>query len=249
MNAPDPRHNWTDANQRLMVAELARIKACLVGEDQESAMATAAEIRAVLSAQSAIDRLVDCFGLSTFERDVLLLCAGVEMDAKFASLCAAAQSNPQRSYATFSLALATLKEPHWSALSPIRPLRQWRLIEVTEEASLANARLRIDERVMHFLAGINYLDTRLEPLLQNSGVAATMADAQRETAQAVLEALYERNAPVPVIQLLGDDRDGQADIAASVAAELLGMQLHILHAEDIPAGVHERNAFAVLWQR
>ena len=249
MNAPDPRHDWTDANQRLMVAELARIKACLVGEDQESAMTTSAEIRAVLSAQSAIDRLVDCFGLSTFERDILLLCAGVEMDAKFASLCATEQSNSQRSYATFSLALATLEEPHWSALSPIRPLRRWHLIEVAEATSLANARLRIDERVLHFLAGVNYLDTRLEPLLQNSGVAETMADIQRETAQEILEVLFERNAPVPVIQLLGDDRDGQADIAASVAAEFFGMQLHILSAEDIPVGVHERNAFAVLWQR
>ena len=130
-----------------------------------------------------------------------------------------------------------------------KAVRRWRLIEVIEETSLANTRLRIDERVLHFLAGVNYLDIRLEPLLQNSGVAETMADIQRETAQAILEALHERNAPVPVIQLLGDDRDGQADIAASVAAELFGMQLHILHAEDIPAGVHERNAFAVLWQR
>ncbi|CAH1905565.1 ATPase [Candidatus Nitrotoga sp. HW29] len=248
MSTADPRHEWTDANQRLMVAELARIKTRLVGEEQESAMVTAAEIRAALSAPSAIDRIVECFGLSAFERDILLLCAGVEMDSNFSSLCATAQNNPQRSYATFSLALATLEEPHWSALSAIRPLRRWRLVEVTEETSLTNARLRIDERVLHFLAGINYLDTRLEPLLQNSGVAATMADVQSEIAQAILKALQERNAPVPVIQLLGDDRDGQADITASVAAEL-GMQLHILHAEDIPAGVHERNAFTVLWQR
>ena len=249
MNASGPRHDWIDANQRLMAAELARIKARLAGEDQESAMATASEIRAALSAQSAIDRLAECFGLSPFERDILLLCAGLEMDSNFSLLCATAQSNPQRSYATFSLALATLEKPHWSALSPIRPLRRWRLIEVTEETSLANTRLRIDERVLHFLAGINYLDIRLEPLLQNRNVAATMADAQRKTTQAILEALHERNAPAPVIQLLGDDRDGQTDIAASVAAELLGMQLHILRAEDIPAGVHERSAFAVLWQR
>ncbi|RFC36144.1 MAG: ATPase family associated with various cellular activities (AAA) [Candidatus Nitrotoga sp. SPKER] len=249
MSTSDPRHEWIDANQRLMVAELARIKARLGGEDQGSATSVAAEIRAVLSTQSAIDRLVECFGLSTFERDILLLCAGVEMDSNVSSLCATAQNNPQRSYATFSLALATLEEPHWSALSSIRPLRRWRLIEVTEETSLANARLRIDERVLHFLAGINYLDTRLEPLLQNNGVAATMADVQSETAQTILEAIPERNVPIPVIQLLGDDRDGQADIAASVAAQLFGMQLHILHAEDIPAGVHERNAFAVLWQR
>ena len=248
MNAPDQRHDWTDANQRLMVAELARIKACMVGESQETAIATADKIRAVLSSQSAIDRLVDCFDLSTFERDVLLLCAGVEMDANLALLCATTQNKPLQTYATFSLALASLEEPHWSALSPIRPLRRWRLIEVSDEASLANSRLRIEERVLHFLAGINYLDTRLEPLLQIRGVAETMAITQLETAQAIFEGLHERNAPVPVIQLLGDDRDGQADIAAGVAAKL-GMQLLILHAEDIPAGVHERNAFAVLWQR
>jgi len=248
MNAPDPRHEWTDTNQRMLVSEFARIKARLAGEDSTAASNTTAEIRATLSALSAIDRLVDSFGLSTFERDVVLLCAGVEMDSKLALLCATAQSNPQRSYATFSLALATLEEPHWSALGPTRPLRQWRLIEVTEETSLANARLRIDERVLHFLAGINYLDTRLQPLLQTSGVAASMADTQRETARSILDALHQRSAPAPLIQLLGDDRDGQADITAAVAAEL-GLQLHILRAEDIPAGVNERDAFAVLWRR
>lgn len=248
MNAADPRHDWSNANQRLMVAEFTRIKARLAGEDSKTAMDVSCEVRAALSAPSAIDRLVECFGLSAFERDIVLLCAGVEMDANLASMCATAQNNPQRSYATFSLAMATLEEPHWSALSPIRPLRRWRLIEVTEETSLANARLRIDERVLHFLAGINYLDTRLEPLLQTSGVVVSMADTHRETAQAILKALHERNVSAPIIQLLGDDRDGQADIAAEIAAEL-GLQLHILRAEDIPAGVIERDAFAILWQR
>jgi AAA+ superfamily predicted ATPase len=248
MNAADPRHDWTDANQRLMVAEFTRIKARLAGEDSKTAMDVSGEVRAALSAPSAIDRLVECFCLSTFERDILLLCAGVEMDANLALMCATAQNNPQRSYATFSLALGALEEPHWSALSPIRPLRRWRLIEVTEETSLANARLRIDERVLHFLTGINYLDTRLEPLLQTNGVVVSMADTHRETAQAILKALHERNASAPIIQLLGDDRDGQADIAADIAAEL-GLQLHILRAEDIPAGVIERDAFAILWQR
>jgi len=253
MNAPDPRHGWTDANQRLLVAEFARIKALLAGEDskaatQNIATVSADEIRAALPAPAALDRLVDYFGLSPFERDILLLCAGAEMDSNLASLCARAQGNPQHTHATFSLALAALEEPHWSALMPMRPLRRWRLVELTEESGLTNARLHIDERVLHFLAGVNYLDTRLEPLLQIHGETATMADAHRGTAHAILETLREREMPAPVIQLVGDDRDGQADIAAGVAAEL-GLQLHILRAEDIPTGVNERAAFAVLWQR
>jgi hypothetical protein len=253
MNAPDIRPDWTEANQRLLVAEFARIKARLAGEDSQSAARAADEMRAVLPAQSAIDRLAECFGLSAFERDILLLCAGVEMDSKIAELCAHAQcgntqGNRQHAHATFSLALAALEEPHWSALSPIRPLRRWRLVEAAEDTGLANARLRIDERVLHFLAGVNYLDVRLQPLLQTRGTATSMAGTHRETLSAIVEALQARNAPTPIIQLLGDDRDGQADIAAGVSAEL-GLQLHILHAEDIPAGVQEREAFAVLWQR
>lgn len=248
MNATDNYQDWTDTNQRLLVAEFTRIKARLAGEDSKAATDTVNEIRAVSPAPSAIDSLVDYFGISTFERDVLLLCAGVEMDSNIASLCADAQGSSQRLYATFSVALAVLEEPHWSALSPIRPLRRWRLIETADETSLANARLRIDERVLHFLSGINYLDTRLQPLLRVHDEAVAMADAHRETLHEVMEALRERNAPAPIIQLLGDDRDGQADIAAGVAAEL-GLQLHILRAEDIPDGIHERDAFAVLWQR
>jgi hypothetical protein len=248
MNAPNSRLDWTDVNQQLMVAEFARIRARLAGEDSKAVTDDSCEIRAVLPAPSAIDRLVDCFGLSTFERDILLLCAGVEMDTNLATLCAAAQDNPQRSCATFSLALATLEEPHWSALSPVRPLRRWRLVEVSEESGLANARLHIDERVLHFLAGINYLDTRLEPLLQTGSISATMADSHRDISEVIVNALYERNAPAHIIQLQGDDRDGQADIAAGVAAEL-GLQLHILRAEDIPANPIERDSFANLWQR
>ncbi len=247
MNEPD-YNDWTEANQRYLVAEFARLKARLAGEDSTAAKAAIDELRAILPAPSAIDRLVDRFGLSDFERDVLLLCAGVEMDSGLASLCADAQGNPQRTQVTFSLALAVLEEPHWSALSPVRPLRRWRLIETGDENGLANARLRIDERVLHFLAGVNYLDTRLQPLLRFRDAAETMADAHREAAHSISEGLRARDTLYPIIQLIGDDRDGQSDTATDVAAGL-GLQLHCLRAEDIPAGVHELDAVAVLWQR
>lgn len=240
--------DWTEANQRYMVAEFARIKAKLAGEDLTEAQDAINTASGALPTHSAIDRLVDCFGLSTFERGILLLCAGVEMDSKLAALCATAQGKPSLPYATFALALAVFDEPHWSALAPTGSLRRWRLIVTGDEKSLVNAHLRIDERVLHFLAGINYLDARLEPLLRPRAPAATMADAQFGTANSVLEALRGRGAPYPIIQLIGDDRDGQTDTAAGVAAGL-GLQLYCLRAEDIPSGAQEVDAFTVLWQR
>lgn len=243
-----PRQNWTEANQQLLAAEFVRLKARLAGEDFTPVSDNIEELRASMPMPSAVDRLVQCFNLSAFERDILLLCAGVEMDTSLALLCANAQNNALRPYATFSLALAILEDAHWSALSPIRPLRLWRLLETSEDTSLVNSRLRLDERVLHYLSGINYLDPRLQALLQTRSTNALMAQSHYQTLQQLLTALYERQPAVPVIQLLGDDSDGQTDIAASAAAQL-GLQLHSLCAEDLPASPSERDAFALLWQR
>ena len=77
-----------------------------------------------------------------------------------------AAQRPRRGLATFGLALARWPTPHWSALTPVRPLRRWRLVEVDDDAGLTRGRLRIDERILHYLAGVNYLDARLQPLLR-----------------------------------------------------------------------------------
>jgi hypothetical protein len=42
---------------------------------------------------SAFAGITQAFGLSPFERDVVLLCAGPELDSTFAELCAAAQGH------------------------------------------------------------------------------------------------------------------------------------------------------------
>uniref|UniRef100_UPI001C4FF90F hypothetical protein n=1 Tax=Crenothrix polyspora TaxID=360316 RepID=UPI001C4FF90F len=113
--------NWTETNQQFMVAEFTRLKALLKGEDPSEALAAIDQVQAALPSPSAIDGLVECFGLSSFERDVLLLCAGVEMDSELATLCGTCHHNANREYASFGLALAVLKESHWSALTPLRP--------------------------------------------------------------------------------------------------------------------------------
>src|SRR2546421_770695 len=43
------------------------------------------------------------FGLSSFEREVLLLSTAMELDTRVAYLCARAQDDPNKAYATFAL--------------------------------------------------------------------------------------------------------------------------------------------------
>ncbi len=204
-----------------------------------------------LSASPALDSLCDAFGLSPFERDVLLLCAGVELDSGFAQLCAEAQRNPQRTYPTFSLALAALPDAHWSALTPAAPLRRWRFIEVTTGETLTAGTLRIDERVLHYLTGISYLDARLQGLVERLPPApGELPASHRELAGRIanLAARFGKTTALPVINLSGDDRDGMRAVATQSAASLT-MQLHLIRASDIPAPVAERDALSRLWER
>jgi hypothetical protein len=249
MSVAGSEKNWSAANQRYLVAEFARLKLRLGAEGDGQAMAADLnQARAALPGPAAVDTLAELFGLSVFERDLLLLAAGVEMDAELARLCAAAQGQAQRPHATFGVALAALENSHWSALAALAPLRRWRLLEVDDSGGLVAGKLRIDERVLHYLAGVNYLDPRLQPLLHPVASGPVMAKGHRQIANAALDRLRENSAPHPVVILSGDDADGQSDVAAYVATQLR-LQLHCVHAEDLPANPAELDALAILWQR
>ena len=75
--------NWTEANQSVLVAEFARLRTRIDGAGQEDAARELASVRANIARPAAIDLLAEAFELTPFERDVLLLCAGIAMDAGF----------------------------------------------------------------------------------------------------------------------------------------------------------------------
>jgi hypothetical protein len=239
---------WIDANQRVLAAEFARLKAQLAGQDITSARQAIEEARATMPSDAAIDELATAFGLSTFERDLLLLCAGVEMDSGVAAQCAACDAAPGRRYATFALALAMLEDPHWSALTPVGPLRRWRLLDVKDDQALTTSRLIVDERVLHYLAGVNYLDPRLAPLLRARSAPAVIAAGQARIVESAARVLQQSDRRAAAVQFVGDDHAGQEDVAAATAAQV-GLKLLVLRAADIPANLHEADALLVLWRR
>src|SRR5206468_1641401 len=90
--------------------------------DEQVAQA-AAEMAAAeaVTPPPAMTLLAGSFGLSRFEREILLLCAAMELDPRTATHCARAQDNPQRPHPTFALAMVLFDEPEWNALSPEGP--------------------------------------------------------------------------------------------------------------------------------
>jgi hypothetical protein len=241
--------DWTTANQRLMVAELARLRHRLGDDgDADALTAAVAEARAAMPAPAAIDVLAETFELSGFERDLLLLCAGAEMDGTLAARLATA-STAAHGRVSFGLALGALDDPHWSAITPVRPLRHWRLIEVDDSAGLVRGALRIDERVLHYLAGVNYLDARVRSFVRPALGVGVMSVSHRALVDSIRLAFETGDAKaVPLIALIGDDTSGQADLACAVCASL-GLELYVARAEDLPSDHAELERLTTLWER
>jgi hypothetical protein len=254
--------DWHEANQRYLMARLAVVRDALtrhaaqaqdVSDQERQGLTTEQAIREAahaLQGPSALDTLCAAFALSPFERDLLLLCAGIELDASFADLCATAQGDPQWAYPTFSLALAALPEAHWNALIPTAPLRHWRLIEVGAGNILTTTPLRIDERVLHYLAGVSYLDARLHGLIELLQAPNTLPASHSDVAQRIVTfwSHVQGTSVWPVIQLCGDERTAQRAVAAYACAAL-DLPLHAIHAADIPLASAEREALTRLWER
>jgi hypothetical protein len=193
-------------------------------------------------------------GLSAFERSLLLLCVAMELDTRIPALCARAQHDLHKPYPTYALALTLFEQPSWDVVSPERPLRYWRLIEINESVvePLTASALRADERIVNYVKGLNHLDDRLRGLLLplRTSNAVDLSESQARSAGAIVDEVHRSIAagePVAV-QLLGGDRTSKQLVAAQAAAAL-GLHLFEASAEMLPATGAELETFARLWQR
>ncbi len=207
--------NWTEANQRYLIAALAPVKymlerhlahlqAASITEDEEQEQETRwqAMQQALTAATKAMPapanllRLCETFQLSPFERDVLLLCSGMELEGPFATLCTAIQHHTSQASdknvstvsPTFSLALAAFPHAHWDALTPAAPLRCWHLLETGNGTMLTLSPLHIDEYILHYLVGATYTDTHLAHLLNEVAPANVdqLVPTQRTLAEKIV---------------------------------------------------------------
>jgi len=234
------RREWQDRNQEAMSAALTRLKALLRGE---------APPPLPDMAESALAHLVEAFGLSSFERDILVLCAGMELDGDVPDLCARARGDTAKGGPNFALAFALLPEPHWSALVPEAPLRAWRLVELETGPLLTRARLRIDERVLHFLTGLQQMDDRLAMLLEKLPMPEALPPSLAQLAEQLARgwAAGPRGPETVLAQLCG--QAANVRLVAAAAAAQLGLMAASLPVSRLPAGAAELEALLRLWER
>ena len=257
MSADIAPTSWLEANQRYCMAALDVVRAMLeehaertrggsthAGDRSEATRTALAAAQSALPAPAALQTIAAAFGLSAFERDLLMLCAGVELDASFAALCGPAP--------TFGLALAIHPDAHWSALAPAAPLRAWRLLELDPRASPTRGALRIDERILHAIAGVSFLDERLRGIVEPIGEAGELSPSQIATAETIVTAwcaaqdTARRQRP-PVVHIEGEP--GAARAIAAHACRLAGLDPYSTALDRFPTDSSERESSLVLWER
>jgi len=227
----------------------------IVPDDSLDVAAAAMEEAAQTSPPPALIQLTEQFGLSAFEQNVLLLCVAMEIDTRIASLCARVQGLAEPGYPTFALALSLFESPAWDVRSPERPLRYWRMVEITQPGGqpLTTSPLRADERIVNYVKGLNYLDDRLTPLLLPLDPFAAATQLPASLTQHVGKLVSQLQSPHPLqqtayVQLVGDDTVSKQLIAQRTAAEL-GLALYRLPLDLLPTQLGDLETFSRLWQR
>ncbi|HET7537708.1 MAG TPA: ATP-binding protein, partial [Candidatus Didemnitutus sp.] len=217
------------------------------GDAEEASAIAPAPESATEVVPSALDNLVSAFQLTSFERSLLLLCAGAELDPGVRSLLAKLNGDPRLIAPTFGLALGTLPQPHWSALSPDGPLRRWRLIAPVDGPVLTTAALRIEERVLHFLCGVRASEEALRGLTHPVVARRQLAPVHADTVGQITRAWGGPSARsrVQLLGSLGADLPG----LTAAASQSLGLALHALPVTNLPASAAECDAVARLWER
>ncbi|HYC62440.1 MAG TPA: ATP-binding protein [Thermoanaerobaculia bacterium] len=241
----EDEQDWLAGNQQHLMAAVARVRRAIEtgttgSQPLEERRAQSPPLQE-MSPPSALDRLCETFGLSPFERDIVVLCAGVDLDASFARVLAGPP--------TFALALAALPGAHWSALTPVAPLRRWRLIEMAPGESITQSPMRIDERILHFLTGVSYPDERCLALVNRvDGGDVPVGETHAATAMRIATLIAGLRGDAPIIELSGNDPTAKRSVAAAVCGGL-GLQLFAMAQADVPSSAADRELFARLWER
>jgi hypothetical protein len=246
---------WYEANQRYLARAIAQVRVAIErfvrGAGETSPPDAIEETSEPMPAPPALETLCSAFEMSDFERKILLMCAGAEMDSRFAELYASSLQGSHALQPNFSLALAAFGDAHWSALSPGRPLRYWHLVEVRPADALTTSPLRIDERVLHYLVGVQALDERLLGSIRPMPSPESVTPSHLLIAERIagLWSHVKSGARLPIVELCGEEAMAKRAIAAS-ASSMIGLRLHALPAWKVSHGTGaELDTILRLWER
>lgn len=190
------------------------------------------------------------FDLNIYELKVLLLCLARECFPSSATLFATYHGSTEHNQPSFRFCQELLTGTDLAASAPTSPLRLWRLIEVDKQKTLAESSLRLDERILHFLYGIDTFDSRLIPYFEKIDFKRLPSEDALPYSTKVLEVWQQAGGFInfPLCRLLAAEPEPSLEVVNSICQQT-GLQAYTLRPIALPSEAYERAALAQLWQR
>lgn len=191
-----------------------------------------------------LDRLAEIFGLTGYERSLLLLAASLELDPGLAA-------SPVAAWPAGSVGWALSLDPgaEWAAWHPSSPLVRWHLLEGIGSGGLRpDSRFRIDLPVFYRLLGLAPSDPWLDGLRRPPGRPAALTPRQEAVAESVREVLLGAAQGTACVALTGVETATAREVAR---AALDGVELgaSLVDGEAIPDAPAERDKATRLLER
>jgi hypothetical protein len=184
------------------------------------------------------------FDLTAYEVDLLLLCAGVQLDAGISMIC---REEHLASPGEVPIALARSFHPEATSASLSRAgvLRRWDLVEAS--VGRAGLSLRSNPRVIDLILGVNELDDLAASMASDRPAIQRLAPTHKRTLAWLVDTLETGCAHRVIVQFFGTDPEAQVAVAAHASAAL-GMDLYELRPDVVSAGSLD-GTVARLWSR
>ena len=240
-------NNCQELNKNYLMQELARVQKKLYEKIASKETPTVKAQHFNIAAQEleqkmpylALEVIKNCFRLSSFETDILLLCVGMELERNWGLLCGQAQGNEHANYPTFSLALSAFNDPHWDSITPDAPLRSWQLIQLKDNSnSLTTKEIVVEEQILHYLLGSRHLNEKLRGLLDLVADQTFLVSSHQEIVDRLVHTYLESPNYNYTINLYGSDISSKKAIASAITRKLQ-LNLSSISASVLPNDISQ----------
>ena len=209
-------------------------------------------IEATRQRPTALGVLCSSFGLTRFERDVMVILAMMNLDTGLPSIFMSAFTDGVPAVNFLKLLDTFTEAAHLeqASLAPDGTLRRWELVRVSEsqtmtEAALNTRTLVLDDWVYLYLSGIDSMDAILQGAIQSPNLERhlTLTEAQRVVSEHASQQFGHS-----LVQIWGIETDIKSSLAREIA-RLKGAHLFRLNAINLPIQAENFDRFCTSWNR
>ncbi|MGC1246145.1 MAG: ATP-binding protein, partial [Spirulinaceae cyanobacterium] len=228
-------------------------------EVEDKSTVVTPELEVIASSLPPLEKLCQTFSLSTFERNILLLCLCRVIFPDAPYWFTQAHGNPRADYPTLGLALQLWQDNHWSAITPTSPLRRWQILLIDTKEDITLAPLRVDETILHYLMEEDYHDGQLARFLKPLTTQNSQLPTSHQQIVTNIIKIWSHSSTdktVPIVQLCSYQISVSEEIAIAVGFNFViaacyedNHPLYYLSTSRLPSNPDELSFLLQRWHR